>query len=48
METPNFICTKKIKRAVIHFCGVEMHSMMSVQYGTVSCDNGLSVNGARS
>jgi hypothetical protein len=27
--------------------GVEMYRMMSVQYGTVSCNNGLSVNGAR-
>jgi hypothetical protein len=27
--------------------GVEMHRMISVQCGTVSCHNGLSVNGAR-
>jgi hypothetical protein len=26
---------------------VEVHRMMSVQYGTVSCHNGLSVNGER-
>jgi hypothetical protein len=27
--------------------GVEMQRMMSGQYGTVSCHNGLSVNGAK-
>jgi hypothetical protein len=27
--------------------GVKMHRMISVQYGTVSCHNRLSVNGAR-
>jgi hypothetical protein len=53
METRNFICTKEEKRAVIHFCGLKVYQVSKCiewcpcSMGTVSCYNGLSVNGAR-
>jgi hypothetical protein len=54
MVTPNLICTKVEKRAVIHFCGLKVYQVSKCiewcqcSMGTVSCHNGLSVNGARS
>jgi hypothetical protein len=53
MDTPNFICTKEEQRAVTHFCGLKVYQMSKCiewcqcSMGTVSCHNGLSVNGAR-
>jgi len=53
MDTPNFICTKEEQRAVIHFCGLKVYQVSKCiewcqcSMGTVSCHNGLSVNGAR-
>jgi len=53
MDTPNFICTKEEQRAVIHFCGLKVYQLSKCiercqcSMGTVSCHNGLSVNGAR-
>ena len=53
MVTSNFICTKEEQRAVIHFCGLKVyHVLKCIEWcqcsmGTVSCHNGLSVNGAR-
>ena len=53
MGTPNSICTKEEQRAVIHFCGLKVFQVSKCiewcqcSMGTVSCHNGLSVNGAR-
>ena len=53
MVTPNFICTKEEQRAVIHFCGLKVYQVSKCiewcqcSMGTVSCHNGLSVNGAK-
>jgi hypothetical protein len=53
MVTPNFICTKGGQRAVIHICGLKVYQVSKCiewrqcSMGTVSCHNGLSVNGAR-
>jgi len=53
MDTPNFICTKEEQWAVIHFCGLKVYQVSKCiewcqcSMGTVSCHNGLSVNGAR-
>jgi len=53
MDTPNFICTKEEHRAVIHFCGLKVYQVSKCiewcqcSMGTVSCHNGLSINGAR-
>jgi hypothetical protein len=53
MDTPNFICTKEEQKAVIHFCGLKVYQVSKCiewyqcSMGTVSCYNGLSVNGAR-
>jgi len=53
MDTPSFICTKEDQRAVIHFCGVKVYQVSKciewcqLHMGTVSCHNGLPVNGAR-
>ena len=53
MDTPNFICTKEEQRAVIHSCGLKVYQVSKCiewcqcSMGTVSCHNGLSVNGAR-
>ena len=53
MATPNFICTKEEQRAVINFCGLKVYQVSKCiewcqcSMGTVSCHNGLSVNGAR-
>jgi len=53
VATPNFICTKEEQRAVIHFCGPKVYQMSKCiewcqcSMRTVSCHNGLSVNGAR-
>ena len=53
MDTPNFNCTKEEQRAVIHFCGLKVYQVSKCiewcqcSMGTVSCNNGLSVNGAR-
>jgi len=53
MDTPNFICTKEEQRAVIHFCGLKVYQVSKCiewcqwSMETVSCHNGLSVNGAR-
>jgi hypothetical protein len=53
MDTPHLICTKKEQRAVIHFCGPKVYQVLKCiercqcSMGTVSCYNGLSVNGSR-
>jgi hypothetical protein len=53
MVTQNFICTKEEQRAVIHLCGLKVYQVSKCtewcqcSMGTVSCHNGLSVNGAR-
>jgi hypothetical protein len=53
MDIPNFICTKKEQRAVIHFCRLKVYQVSKCiewckcSMGTVSCHNGSSVNGAR-
>jgi hypothetical protein len=53
MDAPNFICTKEEQRAVIHFCGLKVYQVSKCtewcqcSMGTVSCHNGLSVNGVR-
>jgi len=53
MVTPSFICTKEEQRAVIHFWGLKVYQVSKCiewcqcSMGTVSCHNGLSVNGAR-
>jgi hypothetical protein len=53
MDTPNFICIKEEQRAVIYFCGLKVYQVSKCiewyqcSMGTVSCHNGLSVNGAR-
>jgi hypothetical protein len=53
MNTPHLICTKKEQRAVIHFCGLKVYQLLiciegcQCSMGTVSCYNGLSVNGSR-
>ena len=53
MDTPNFICTKEEQRAVIHFFGLKVYQVSECiewcqcSTGTVSCHNGLSVNGVR-
>jgi hypothetical protein len=53
MDIPNFICTKEEQRAVIYFCGLKVYQVSKCiewcqcSMGTVSCHNGLSVNGAR-
>jgi len=53
MDTPNLICTKEEQRAVIHFCGPKVYQVSKrIEWcqrsmGTVSCHNGLCVNGAR-
>ena len=52
-DTTNLICTKEEQRAVIQFCGLKVcHVSKCIEWcqcsmGTVSCHNGLSVNGAR-
>jgi hypothetical protein len=53
MDTPHLICTKKEQKAVIHFCGLKVYQVLKCiegcqcSMGTVSCYNGLSVNGSR-
>jgi hypothetical protein len=53
MDTPHLICNKKEQRAVIHFCGLKVYQVLKCiegyqcSMGTVSCYNGLSVNGSR-
>ena len=53
MDTPNFICTQEEQRAVIHFRGLKVYQVSKCiewyqcNMGTVSCHNGLSVNGTR-
>jgi len=53
MDTPNFISTKEEQRAVIYFCWLKVYQVSKCiewcqcSMGTVSCHNGLSVNGAR-
>jgi hypothetical protein len=53
MDTPNLICTKEEQRAVIHFCGLKVYQVSKCieccqcSMVTVSCHNGLSVNGEK-
>jgi len=53
MVTPNLICTKEEQRTVIHFCGLKVYQVSKCigwcqcSMETVSCHNGLFVNGVR-
>jgi hypothetical protein len=53
MDSPHLICTKKEQRAVIHFCRLKVYQVLKCiegcqcSMGTVSCYNGLPVNGSR-